>query len=153
MIRVGSVSATSPQNDLLVKLWCAQDALVILHRRARLVVELSQLHAEIEAEMARLCEVIPADNSLGLRLTLQRRSTGAVALRWNTLRQRAVSNEELARRVAGIPHEASRWYAALAIQVDWLNAKERLVRHARQVMRDLTEERSFHSLIGGSIHE
>ncbi len=137
----------------LVDLWCTDDARVFVRRRARLVIELGQLNAEIEAEMTRLCALTQADNGTGLRLTRQRRATGAVSLRWTTSRQHTLAPEALAQRLADMPVEAGRWYVALATQVYWLNAKERLVRHARQVMRDLSEERHFDSLIGVANHE
>ncbi len=138
---------------LLIDLWCTTDARAILEHRARLVLELGQLHAEIEAEMDRLCALAKPENGMGLRLLRQRRATSAIALRWADSARHTQSGDGLVQRLAGMPIEASRWYAALAVQVGWLNARERLVRHARQVMRDLSEERHFDSLIGGSIHE
>ena len=47
--------ASASRRALLSDLWCAQEARTILEHRARLVMELGRLHAEIEAEMDRLC--------------------------------------------------------------------------------------------------
>jgi hypothetical protein len=146
-------AASASRRALLVDLWCGQEARSILQHRARLVLELGRLHAEIEAEMDRLCALTQPDNGMGLRLLRQRRATGALALRWADPARHTLAGDGLVQRLAVMPIEASRWYAALAIQVGWLNARERLVRHARQVMRDLSEERHFDLLIGGSIHE
>jgi hypothetical protein len=146
-------AASASRHALLADLWCAQEAQTILEHRARLVLELGRLHAEIEAEMDRLCALTQPENGMGLRLLRQRRATGALALRWADSARHTLTGDGLVQRLAWMPIEASRWYAALAIQVGWLNARERLVRHARQVMRDLSEERHFDSLIGGSNHE
>lgn len=146
-------TTSASRRALLADLWYAQEAQSILEHRARLVLELGQLHTEIEAEMDRLCTLTQMENGMGLRLLRQRRATGALALRWADSARHTLTGDGLVQRLAGMPIEASRWYAALVIQVGWLNARERLVRHARQVMRDLSEERHFDSLIGGSIHE
>lgn len=146
-------AASASRRALLADLWCTQEARTILARRARLVLELGQLHAEIESEMDRLCALTQPENGMGLRLLRQRRATGAIALRWTDSARHGLAGDDLVQLLAEMPSEASRWYAALVIQVGWLNARERLVRHARQVMRDLSEERHFDSLIGGSIHE
>ncbi len=133
--------------DALAALWTAQDGASLMRRSGRLALDLSELLGEIETEMAQCCALTQADNGVGLRLTLQRRATGAVSLRWKTERQRSLSAQELVRRVADLPVEAGRWYATLTVKVRWLNARERLVRHARQVVRDLSSERDFNALI------
>lgn len=121
----------------LVGLWTGQvDGQTVSRRSGRMVMDMNQQLGEIEREMVQLADVTRAHNGTGLQLTLQRRATGAVALRWKA-GQRALSAEALASRVDQLPAEAARWYRDADAQARWLNARERLVRHARQVMRDL----------------
>ncbi|TCJ15195.1 hypothetical protein EZJ19_07755 [Parasulfuritortus cantonensis] len=121
----------------LVGLWTGQlDGKTVLKRSGRMVMDLNQQLDEIEREMMQLAEVTRAHNGTGLQLTLQRRATGAVALRWKA-GAKALSAEALASRLDRLPAEAARWYRDTEASARWLNARERLVRHARQVMRDL----------------
>lgn len=92
--------------------------------------------------MTQLGELTRMENGVGLVLAIQRRASGAVSLRWRTNRNQMLSADALGKRVAGLPPEVGRWYVELDAKVRWLNARERLVRHARQVMRDLSEERN-----------
>jgi hypothetical protein len=125
----------------LLHLWLADDAAAVIQRSGRTVMDLSRLLEAIESEMMQLCERSGLHNGQGLQLTVQRRSTGAVSLRWKSDRARTLSADAFAQRVSALPAEAARWYADLEARARWLNSRERLVRHARQVMRDLYAER------------
>lgn len=131
------------QLDWLAELWVTGDARSMLTRAGRIVMDLSQLLERTEREMEQLCAQSRVRTGLGLQLAMQRRrASGAVSLRWRTDRQRTLSADAFAQRVSALPAEAAEWYAYLHAQARWLNSRERLVRHARQVMRDLYAERS-----------
>lgn len=126
----------------LVGMWTGQvDGQTVSSRSGRMIMDLTQQLDAIEREMAQLAAVTRAHNGTGLQLTLQRRSTGAVALRWR-VGQRALAATALARRLDQIPAAAACRYREIDAQARWLNARERLVRHARQVMRDLYASRN-----------
>lgn len=133
---------SAPALAILAELWMASDGTVLTQRSARIAMVLTEVLNEIEAEMTQIGELTRMDNGIGLVLAIQRRASGAVSLRWRTSRNRMLSADALAKRVAGLPPEVGRWYIELDAKVRWLNARERLVRHARQVMRNLSEERS-----------
>lgn len=133
---------SAPALAILAELWMASDGTVLMQRSGRIAMTLTEILNEIEAEMAQIGELTRMDNGIGLVLAIQRRASGAMSLRWRTSRNRMLSADELAKRVAGLPPEVGRWYIELDAKVRWLNARERLVRHARQVMRALSEERN-----------
>lgn len=127
---------------ILAELWMASDGTAPMQRSGRIAMILTEILNEIEAEMTQISDLTRMDNGIGLALAIQRRASGAVSLRWRASRNRMLSADALAKRVAGLPPEVGRWYIELDAKVRWLNARERLVRHARQVMRDLSEEKN-----------
>ena len=133
---------SDPALAILAELWMASDGTAPMQRSGRIAMTLTEILNGIEAEMTQISELTRMDNGVGLVLAIQRRASGAVSLRWRTSRNRMLSADTLAKRVAGLPPEVGRWYIELDAKVRWLNARERLVRHARQVMRDLSEERN-----------
>jgi hypothetical protein len=133
---------SAPALAILAELWMAADGTALTQRSGRIAMTLTEVLNEIEAEMTQIGELTRMENGIGLVLAIQRRASGAVSLRWRTRRNRMLSADALAMRVAGLPPEVGRWYIELDAKVRWLNARERLVRHARQVMRDLSEERN-----------
>lgn len=137
-----SFDVSAPALAILAELWMANDGTTPMQRSGRIAMTLTEVLNEIEAEMTLICELTRMENGIGLVLAIQRRASGAVSLRWRTSRNRMLSAETLAKRVAGLPPEVGRWYIELDAKVRWLNARERLVRHARQVMRDLSDERN-----------
>jgi hypothetical protein len=133
---------SAPALAILAELWMASNGTALTQRSGRIAMTLTEVLNEIEAEMTQIGELTRMENGIGLVLAIQRRASGAVSLRWRTSRNRMLSADALAKRVAGLPPEVGRWYIELDAKVRWLNARERLVRHARQVMRNLSEERS-----------
>lgn len=133
---------SAPALAILAELWMASDGTTPMQRSGRIAMALTEVLNEIEAEMTQIGELTRMDNGIGLVLAIQRRASGAMSLRWRTSRNRMLSADELAKRVADLPPEVGRWYIELDAKVRWLNARERLVRHARQVLRDLSEERN-----------
>lgn len=129
--------------EKLVQLWLEDDAHSMIERSGRTVMDLSQLMDVVESEMVALAESSRVRNGLGLQLTLQRRSEGggAVSLRWKSDGQRMLSAKAFSQLLFALPNEAGRWYAAIDEKARWLNSKERLLRHARRVMRDIYAER------------
>lgn len=136
------VDVSAPESAILTHLWMAPNGTALLQRSGRIAMTLTAVLNEIEAEMVQLGELTQMDNGIGLVLAIQRRASGAMSLRWRTGQNRMLSADALAKRMAGLPPEAGHWYIELDAKVRWLNARERLVRHARQVMRDLSEERN-----------
>ena len=133
---------SAPESAILTHLWMAPNGTALLQRSGRIAMTLTEVLNEIEAEMVQISDLTRMDNGIGLVLAIQRRASGAVSLRWRTSRNRMLSADTLAKRLVGLPPEVGRWYIELDAKVRWLNARERLVRHARQVMRDLSEERN-----------
>ena len=136
------IDVSAPALAILAELWMASDGTAPMQRSGRIAMTLTEVLNEIEAEMTPFVELTRMENGIGLVLAIQRRASGAVSLRWRTSRNRMLSADELAKRVAGLPPEVGRWYIELDAKVRWLNARERLVRHARKVLRDLSEERN-----------
>jgi len=133
----------APGMDVLTDLWTVEDGQPLIQRCGRVAVHLSEILERIEVDMTVLSQQTRGRNGVGLVLTLQRRGSGAVSLRWKTSNQHTLSAVALAERVKDLPSEARRWYAGLDAKARWLNARERLVRHARQVLRDLSAERTI----------
>lgn len=133
----GQTNDSTSDAERLVQLWTAEDAAAAIQSSGRTVMALTRMLQAIHDEMAQLCQKTRGSNGVGLQLTIQRRTSGAVSLRWKTSNQCTLSVEALAQRLSGLPPDAQRWYAELDQQARWTNTKERLVRHARQVMRDL----------------
>jgi hypothetical protein len=137
----GALVGLSDEADFLVGLWANEDATGAIETSGRTVMALTQILQAIEAQMWQLCHQTRG-HGFGLQLTLQRRvSQQAVSLRWKTSNQCTLSAQALAQRVSALPPEARRWYADLDQKARWINSRERLVRHARQVMRDLYAKR------------
>ena len=131
---------SAPESAILTHLWMAPNDNALLQRSGRIAMTLTAVLNDIETEMVQLGELTRLDNGIGLVLAIQRRASGAMSLRWRTCQNRMLSSDALIKLVAGLPPEAGHWYIELDAKVRWLNARERLVRHARQVMRGLSDE-------------
>jgi hypothetical protein len=135
-----SVAST---DDPLAGLLSCRDAGQALPRTRRVVVRINELLASIESDMVDLSDRTRGPGA-GLHLSLQRRAaTGALALRWRDAQNRTLSADAWADRVARLPPEAGRWYAEINAKSRWLNARERLARHTRQVLRELSAESEY----------